>query len=99
WLTTFSDLLEWEVERANLELKTRYIDKNHYEITIKNNGSSDIEDAGVWILLQDMSKRMILENHGSRAKLTFDPVKGMYFMEVNSIGENQEITFRIAASM
>jgi hypothetical protein len=99
WLTTFSALMEWEMERANLELKTHYMDNNHYEIILKNNGSSAIEDAGIWILFPDMSKRMILENQGAEAKLTFDPVKGMYFMEVNSIGENQEITFRISASM
>lgn len=99
WLTTFSDLLEWEVERANLELKTRYTDKNHYEITIKNNGSSAIEDLGVWILFPDISKKMVLESPWTQAKLTFNPAKGMYFMEVNSIGGNQEITFSISVSM
>jgi hypothetical protein len=99
WLTTFSDLLEWEIKRAHLELKINLINNDNYEIIIKNNGSSSVENAGIWISSPEMTGNMVLKNSGAAGKLTFDSEKKMYFLEVYSIKGYQEISFRISAPL
>ena len=99
WFTTFSDLLEWETKRAQLELKTDFTKKDNYEIIIRNNGSSSVENTGIWISAPGITRNMVLDNSGAAGELTFDTEKRMYFLEVYSIGGNQELYFRISAPM
>ncbi len=99
WLTTFSNLLEWETKREYLVLKTDFTKIDSYEIIIKNNGSSSVENAGIWISVPDITRNMVLEDSESSGKLTFDTEKKMYFLDVYSIGGYEEISFRISAAM
>ncbi len=99
WYTTFSELLDWIIKRSKLEVKTKITGNDNYEIIIKNNNPSMVENTGIWISVPGVTKNLSLEYPGEAGDLTFDSGKKMYFLRVNSIGGYQNISYRISAQM
>ena len=94
WLTTFSDLIRWEEERKNIEINIDLSERGIYEVNIKNNNASDIQDAGVWISVPHLNTKVVTID-GQERKLTFDTIKNMYFLSLPLTGGYQELSFKI----
>jgi len=99
WQTTFSELLDWVIKRSKLEVTFQSRGNDKYEIIIKNNSPSVVENAGIWISVPGLANNLSLEYPGEAGDLTFDSGKKMYFLRVNSIGGYQRISYRISAQM
>lgn len=99
WITSFSGLINWAEKSKNLSIKIDKTESGSYEVNIKNNNASDVQNAGIWISVPNMKGRLSISFAGQERELTFDPVKRMYFLTLQSIGGYQEISFRIPADI
>ncbi len=95
WITTFSGLINWAENRKNISINIDTSEKEKFEVNIKNKNSSDVPYAGIWFSIPHMNNRILVSYAGQERELTFDPDKNMYYLELQSIGGYQEISFRI----
>lgn len=99
WITTFSELLEWIQNRRHLGLSIDPENENQYKIEIKNNGSSIIRDAGIWISVPGSEGNLILQYYPESGEMTYNYENKMYYLKIKSISGYQTISYRIFARM
>jgi hypothetical protein len=52
WITTYSDLIDWEVSRQEVVIKTRNtFDENKFEIQVENHSQNEIRNAAIQLIL------------------------------------------------
>lgn len=94
WITTFSDLLKWRLSQEQLELSTVYIDDG-YEVRIRNKGSSNIENIGIWLSIPDINNNLYIKNPDNSVKFTFNKNKQMYYLKINLFKSYQNVVYEI----
>lgn len=95
WITTFSDLLNWTLQKNQIEAEADFIN-DQYRIKIRNKGSSDIENLGLWLSLSDTTRNLQIKNYDNIAKLTYDNDMNMYFLKINLIKSYQNLVYEIS---
>ena len=52
WITTYSDLIDWELSRAEVIIKTKKTyEENKFEIWVENHSQNEIRDAAIQLIL------------------------------------------------
>jgi len=52
WITTYSDLIEWEVSRQEVAIKTKNtFNENKFEIQVENHSQNEINNAAIQLIL------------------------------------------------
>jgi len=95
WITTFSGLIEWAEKRKNLSITINNSESGKYEVNIKNNNASDVQNAGVWISIPHLNDKIKISVAGHGRELIFDDSQKMYFLKLSLIGGYQEISFKV----
>ncbi len=94
WITTFSGLIDWAEKRKHLSISINHSESGNYEVNIKNDNASLIQDAGIWISVPHLNPTVV-SIAGQEIKLTFDNLKKMYFLSLPPIRGYQEISFKV----
>lgn len=92
WFTTFSQLLNWILKREQIEVTINSLN-DEYEVRIRNNGSSEIENIGIWLSIPHINGNLHIKNQDNTVRLTFDKYKNIYFLNINRIEGNKNLSY------
>ncbi len=90
WYATFTDLVNWNLKKEQIEVKINSLN-DEYEIKIRNNGSAEIKNIGIWLSIPD--RNLHIKNKDNSVKLTFDNNKKMYFLNINQIEDYKDLLY------
>ncbi len=92
WFTTFSDLLNWILKREQIEVTINSL-TDEYEVRIRNNSSSGIENIGIWLSIPDINGNLHIKNQDNSVKFTFDSYEKMYFLNISKIEGYKDLLY------